>query len=191
LRRYRLILDFGFGFKSKFSVTFGESKATYSIMNFRIATHSDSGSLWEIIKPIIREGSTYVFSPDSSQEKMLNYWLGEDKHTYVAESDGEIVGTFYLKANQPDRGSHIVNAGFMVSPLAKGRGIGKAMAEFAFSEARHLGFQAMQFNYVVKSNTAAIHLWNKLGFAIVGEIPGAFIHPQLGPTNVYVMYRKL
>ncbi len=160
-------------------------------LNFRQATPSDSDALWELIKPIIREGSTYVFSPDSSEEKMVAYWLGEDKLTYVAESEGKIVGIFYLKANQPDRGAHIVNAGYMVSQEHKGKGIGKAMAEFSFYEAKRLGYQAMQFNYVVKSNTAAVSLWTKLGFEIVGEVPDAFSHPDLGLTNVLILYRKL
>lgn len=158
---------------------------------FRKAKPEDYGKLWEIIEPIIREGSTYVFSPDSSRDRMLDYWINEDKHTYVAEMGGEILGTFFLKANQPDRGSHVVNAGYMVSPSATGQGIGKAMAEFSFTEARRLGFLAMQFNYVVKSNTSAVKLWKKLGFGIVGEVPDAFDHPKLGMTPVYVMYRRL
>jgi ribosomal protein S18 acetylase RimI-like enzyme len=122
---------------------------------------------------------------------MMGYWLGEDKNTYVAELEGEIAGTFYLKANQPDRGSHVVNAGYMVSPKSAGKGIGKAMAEFSFEEAKRLGFLAMQFNYVVKTNTPAVNLWKKMGFEIVGEVPEAFSHPKFGLTNVYVMYRKL
>jgi ribosomal protein S18 acetylase RimI-like enzyme len=158
---------------------------------FRKAVYSDSEALWGIIEPIIREGSTYVFAPDSSKEKMMDYWLAKDKTTFVAELDGKIVGTFFLKANQPDRGAHIVNAGYMVSPKARGKGIGKAMAEFSFEEAKRLGFLAMQFNYVVKSNTAAVSLWIKLGFEIVGEVPDAFLHPDLGPTNVLILYRKL
>ncbi|GAA0880982.1 GNAT family N-acetyltransferase [Algoriphagus jejuensis] len=122
---------------------------------------------------------------------MLNYWLGADKDTYVAELEGDVLGTFYLKANQPDRGSHVVNAGYMVGEKARGKGIAKAMAEFSFVEAKHLGYSAMQFNYVVKSNEGAVVLWKKMGFEIVGEIPDAFLHPTLGLTNVYVMYRKL
>lgn len=160
-------------------------------IKLRKAVRSDLESLWEIIEPIIREGSTYVFSPDSSKERMMAYWMSEDKATYLAELDGEIVGTFFLKENQPDRGSHVVNAGYMVSKKASGKGIGRAIAEFSFVEAKRLGYQAMQFNYVVKSNTVAVNLWKKLGFEIVGEIPDAFTHPKLGPTNVYVMYRKL
>lgn len=117
--------------------------------------------------------------------------MAEDKKTYVAELDGKIVGTFFLKANQPDSGSHIVNAGYMISQHHQGRGIGKTMAEFSFMEAKRLGFKAMQFNYVVKSNTVAVNLWKKLGFEVVGEVPEAFFHPNLGLTNILVMYRKL
>lgn len=160
-------------------------------LNFRLASPSDSESLWEIIEPIIREGNTYVFYPDSSRDKMLDYWMAADKATYVAEEDGEVVGTFYLKANQPDRGSHVVNAGYMVSPKVAGRGIGKAMAEFSFLEAKRMGFHAMQFNYVVKSNIAAVRLWQKLGFELIGEIPEAFADPKTGLGSVLVMYRKL
>ncbi len=161
------------------------------ILTFRQATQIDSDSLWELIEPIIREGGTYVFSPDSSKKKMMDYWLATDKSTFVAELNGELVGTFFLKANQPDQGSHVVNAGFMVSSQAKGQGIGQAMGVFALEEAKRLGFQAMQFNYVVKSNATAVRLWLKLGFEIVGEVPNAFFHPKLGLTNVYVMYRKI
>lgn len=157
----------------------------------RKAHPDDTAKLWEIIEPVIRAGETYVFSPDSSREKIMGYWLAPDKATYVAELEGELVGTFFLKANQPDRGSHIVNAGYMVSQNAVGKGVGKAMAEFSFTEAKHLGFQAMQFNYVIKTNISAVNLWKKLGFEIVGEVPDAFSHPTLGLTNVYVMYRKL
>jgi L-amino acid N-acyltransferase YncA len=162
-----------------------------SKLNFRKATEEDSSQIWAILEPIIREGTTYVFDPQSSKEKMLDYWMAVDKQTYVAELEGEIVGTFYLKSNQPDRGSHVVNAGFMVSPDSSGKGIGKAMAEFSLIEAKRLGYLAMQFNFVVKSNTSAVALWKKMGFEIIGEIPEAFSHPNLGLTSVYVMYRKL
>lgn len=157
----------------------------------RKAKPEDASSIWSIIEPIIRAGVTYVFDPQSSKEKMLDYWMAADKQTYVAELEGEILGTFYLKVNQPDRGAHVVNAGFMVSPESSGKGIGKAMAEFSLIEAKRLGYLAMQFNFVIKSNTSAVALWKKMGFEIVGEVPEAFDHPNFGLTNVYVMYRKL
>ena len=96
-----------------------------------------------------------------------------------------------MKDNQPGLGSHVANAGYMTSPDAFGKGIGKAMALFSLEEAKNLGYRAMQFNLVIKTNERAVELWKKLGFAIIGEIPEAFNHKSLGLTNAYIMYRKL
>jgi ribosomal protein S18 acetylase RimI-like enzyme len=161
------------------------------ILHIRKATKEDHDSIWEIIRQVIALGDTYVFAPNSPKEKMLSYWCGNDRHTYVAVSDNEIQGTFFIKANQPDLGSHIANAGYMVLPGSSSKGIGYAMGEFSLEEAKMLGYTAMQFNIVMKSNERAVRLWKKLGFEIIGEIPDAFQHISLGLTNAYIMYRKL
>lgn len=161
------------------------------MIEIKKAVVSDQPRIWEIIKSIIAAGDTYAFAPDSSEEKMLAFWCGADKQTYVARLEDEIVGTFFLKPNQPDLGAHIANAGYMVAPEASGKGIGKTMAEFSLEEARKLGYAAMQFNFVVKSNANAIRLWQTLGFQIIGEIPEAFRHREKGLTSALIMYRRL
>lgn len=161
------------------------------MIEIRKATVTDSDKIWNIIKEVIATGETYVFNPDSPKEKMLAYWCGQDKHVYVALLNHELVGTFIIKENQPDLGSHIANASYMTSPQATGQGIGKKMGEFSLEEAKRLGYKAMQFNIVVKTNTRALRLWKKLGFSIIGEIPEAFSHRKDGLTNAYIMYRKL
>jgi ribosomal protein S18 acetylase RimI-like enzyme len=160
-------------------------------MGIREANHTDKPAIWQIIKAVIAGGDTYVFSPDATEDEMMSYWFTPDKHNYVVVLDDEVVGTFWLRANQPGLGSHIGNAAYMVSPDAMGKGIGKKMALWSLDEARRLGFTAMQFNFVVESNTAAVQLWQKVGFEIIGEIPDAFNHSTNGLTNAYVMYRKL
>ncbi len=161
------------------------------MLEIRKIHKEDKSVVWEIIKSVIATGDTYLFYPNTSREKMLNYWFAADKKTYVALSEDKIVGTFFIKDNQPDLGSHICNAGYMVSSEAKGKGIGRKMAEFSLREARHLGYTAMQFNFVVKSNSIAVRLWLALGFEIIGEIPEAFQHAENGLTNALIMYRKL
>lgn len=160
-------------------------------MIIRLANQTDHEAVWHIISNVISTGNTYVFAPDSSKEKMLNYWFAEDKRTYVAEENSEILGTFYLKENQMDLGSHIVNAGYMVSQNARGKGIGEQMATFSMDEARRLGYRGMQYNLVVCTNEKAVKLWLKLGFKIIGEIPEAYKHSSLGYVNGYIMYQKL
>jgi len=161
------------------------------MIQIRKATAEDADEVWAIIKEVIATGDTYVFAPDSPKEKMLGYWYGEDRHTYVALLDGKVVGTFVLKDNQPDLGSHIANAGYMTSPRVFGKGIGRMMCEFSLEEAKRLGYAAMQFNIVIKSNVRAVALWQKLGFGIIGEIPDAIRTRQGELVNAYIMYRKL
>lgn len=161
------------------------------MITIRKYTEADKEQIWEIIKSVIAAGDTYVFAPDSPKEKMLEYWCSADKDTYVAVSHGEIVGSFYIKENQPDLGSHVANAGYIVLPEARGKSVGRQMAEFSLEEARRSGYRAMQFNFVVKSNENAVRLWQNLGFEIISEIPEAFRHIENGLTNAYIMYRKL
>jgi L-amino acid N-acyltransferase YncA len=161
------------------------------MLTIRKAIPEDYNQIWNIIHEVISKGDTYTFAPNSSRETMLAYWCGQDKYTYVATDNEKIVGTFIIKDNQPGLGSHIANASYMVSEKASGKGVGKAMGEFSLEEARRLGYQAMQFNIVVKTNTRAVQLWQKLGFNIIGEIPEAFNHKEKGFTNAFIMYRKL
>ena len=183
-------------------------------MKIRPATDADRDAVWNIFHEVVAAGDTYALDPNISREDALAYWFAPGTHTYVAEIDREsvgeadsfpgtatpsptvnpnhvIAGTYILRPNQSGGGSHVANAGFMVSASARGQGIGRAMAEHCLSEARRLGFRAMQFNYVISTNTAAIRLWQDLGFEIVGTLANAFRHPDKGYVDVYVMYRSL
>lgn len=157
----------------------------------RKAYKSDEKAVWQIIKAVIAGGDTYTFDPGTPEGEMIAFWFSPEKHVYVAEADGNVLGTYWLKANQPGLGDHVGNGGYMVSPDAKGKGIGRLMAQHSIEEARRLGFHAIQFNFVVKTNTAAVNLWRSVGFEIIGEIPEAIRHKQHGLTNAYIMYRKL
>src|SRR5437879_5057731 len=110
------------------------------MLTIRKAIPEDYNQIWNIIQAVISKGDTYTFDPNSSKETMLAYWCGPDKHTYVAIDNGEIVGTFIIKDNQPGLGSHIANASYMVSEKALGKGVGKAMGEFSLREAKQLGY---------------------------------------------------
>ena len=160
-------------------------------MKIRAATKEDYDAIWNIFREIIAAGDTYAFDPQMRREEALAYWFRADTHTYIAERNAGVVGTYILRPNQSGAGSHVANAAFMVARDAEGAGVGRRMAEHCLSEARRMGFRGMQFNFVISTNTRAIHLWNRLGFKIVGTLPGAFRHPERGYVDVYVMYRSL
>ena len=157
----------------------------------RAATQRDRDAIWNIFREIVATADTYTFDPNISRDEALAYWFRSDTHTYVAENNGRVIGTYILRANQSGPGSHVANAAFMVARGAQGQGIGRAMAEHCLNEARHFGFRAMQFNFVVSTNVAAIRLWQQFGFEIVGTLPGAFRHPQKGYVDVHVMFRSV
>src|ERR1700736_1887697 len=159
-------------------------------MRIRRATDSDRDAIWEIFREVVAAGETYPLDPNISRVDALAYWFQRNAHVYVAENDGEMVGSYTLHANQAGDGSHVANAGFIVAKDARGQGIGRAMGEHCLKEARRLGFRAMQFNFVVSTNESAVKLWQTLGMKIVGTLPGAFRHPQNGYVDVYVMFQS-
>ena len=160
-------------------------------LSIRPATPADAATIWAIIGPVIRAGETYTLDRDMGEAEALAYWMGVDKDVFVAEEDGVILGTYYLRTNQAGGGAHVCNCGYMTGAAATGRGVARAMALHSFEQAKARGFRAMQFNFVVASNTRAVGLWQSLGFAIVGRLPGAFDHPALGFVDALVMFRAL
>jgi RimJ/RimL family protein N-acetyltransferase len=162
-----------------------------SSMILRPAGSSDANAIWSILEPTIRSGETYTLPREMDREQALLYWLSPDHAVFVAEEDGEVLGTYYLRANQKGGGAHVGNCGYMTAVRASGRGVATAMCAHSLEYARSHGFRAMQFNFVVSSNLPAIHLWQKFGFAIVGRLPDAFLHPGLGYVDALVMYRTL
>ena len=152
---------------------------------------SDFDAIWSILEPMIRAGETYTLPRDLSREEALAYWLSDGHEVFVAEEDGAVLGTYYLRANQKGGGSHVANCGYVTGSAAMGRGVARTMCEHSLERARSRGFRAMQFNFVVSSNDRAVRLWESFGFAIVGTLRRAFLHPHLGYVDAYVMYREL
>lgn len=163
----------------------------------RPATADDGEAIWAILEPIIRAGETYALPRDMMAADALAYWLGPDRETFVAEEEqdgeerGAILGTFYLRANQSGGGAHVANCGYATSAEASGRGIATAMARYSLSYARERGFRAMQFNFVISTNSRAVALWERLGFETLCRLPAAFAHPTLGEVDALVMFRGL
>jgi L-amino acid N-acyltransferase YncA len=157
----------------------------------REAVENDWPGIWAIFRAVVQGGDAYAFSPDTTEAEARGIWLAENARVYVSVRDGEVLGSSYIKPNQPGLGAHVSNAGFMVAPSARGLGIGRALGEHALAEARRLGYLAMQFNFVVSTNEPAVKLWRALGFDVVGVLPKAFRHARLGLVDAYVMHRFL
>jgi GNAT superfamily N-acetyltransferase len=160
-------------------------------LEFRRSAPADADALWAILQAVLAAGETYAWAPSTAREDALVLWHPPGGQTFVALEEGRLVGTYFLKANQPGLGDHVANCGYMVAPEARGRGLGEALCRHSLEVARRLGFRAMQFNAVVSTNRAAITVWERCGFTIVGTVPGAFRHPVHGDVAIHVMHRWL
>lgn len=147
---------------------------------------------WPIFHAVVASGDTYVYDPGTTFDEAKAMWTTPPARVFVALEEGRrVLGCYVLKPNQPALGDHVANAGYMVAPDARGKGVASALCRHSMDTARAAGFAAMQFNYVVASNTTAVALWQKHGFDIVGRVPNAYRHKTLGLTDVYVMHRYL
>ncbi len=159
----------------------------------RLATSDDHDEIWGALEPVLRAGESYALPRDMDRDRALAYWFAPAHEVFVATDDdaGTVLGTYFLVANQQGGGAHVANCGYLTAPHAGGRGIARAMCAHSLDRARERGFRAMQFNFVVATNAAALHLWKAMGFQIVGLLPGAFAHPTAGDVDALVMHRFL
>jgi ribosomal protein S18 acetylase RimI-like enzyme len=160
-------------------------------MLIRTAVPGDHDAIWAILQPMIAEGETYTFPRDIGQAETIAYWTSPAHQCFVAEDEGRVVGTYFLRPNQHGGGSHVANCGYVTASRARGRGVARAMATHSLQQARDSGFRAIQFNFVISTNERAVRLWQSLGFEIVGRLPDAFLHPRLGYTDALVMFQTL
>lgn len=157
----------------------------------REITQTDFEQFWPTFSAIIKAQETYAFDPELTLDQAFTLWCESPLKTYVYVEDDKVLGTYYIKPNAMGPSSHICNCGYMVSSEARGKGIARQMCEHSQQMALELGFDAMQFNSVVASNEVAVKLWQKLGFNIIGTIPKAYQHGQLGLVDCYIMHKWL
>ena len=162
------------------------------MIKIRQFDEQDWGATWRIIEPVFRSGETYPFSPEITEKEAYKAWIEKCSVTYVAmDEENHVIGTYYIKPNQPTLGAHVCNCGYIVGERARGRGVATDMCEHSQREAKTRGFRAMQYNLVVSTNKGAVRLWKKQGFDLIGTLPGAFRHQQYGFVDAYVMYKQL
>jgi ribosomal protein S18 acetylase RimI-like enzyme len=161
------------------------------MLKIRAAAKNDNDLIWSILEPTLRAGETYTLPREMTKADALSYWTAPNHETFVASEDGQIVGTYYIRANQGGGGSHVANCGYMTHASHRGRGIARSMCEHSLEHARQLGFRAMQFNFVVSTNQDAVRLWKSLGFDIAGCLPKAFQLPYGNYVDAYVMFKSL
>ena len=153
---------------------------------------ADWPAVWALLKPVFRAGETFPHDPAISDSEAQVAWVEQSQAVLVAvDRAGTVLGTYYLKPNSLSLGAHVANAGYVVAEHCRRQGIGSRLCQHSLQAARQLGFRAMQFNLVVSTNSAGIRCWQRNGFQVVGTLPGAFRHKQLGYVDALVMVQGL
>lgn len=153
---------------------------------------SDFDAIKRIFFEVIDEGETYSYeSEDLSDEWVRDYWLSNCVETVVARVGGEVAGVCAIRVNRTGRADHVANASYIVCAKYRGIGIGRALGQQSLAISKAKGFQAIQFNYVVSTNTKAVALWKSLGFDVVGTLPKGFRHVRHGLVDVLILHRFL
>jgi L-amino acid N-acyltransferase YncA len=161
-------------------------------MIIRVATDQDWPSIYRFYAAIMAEGKTYAYPAGQSLDGARPWWMEQPPgRTVVADRDGAVVGSAKMGPNRPGRGSHVATASFLVDPAHQGTGVGRALGQYVLDWCRAEGFHGIQFNAVVESNHAAVHLWRSLGFDVIGTVPEAFDHPDDGLVGLHIMYQRL
>lgn len=161
-------------------------------MEIRAYEEGDWPQVWPIIEDIVRKADTFCYDPYQTEEQAHEMWVAPPPgHVVVAIEDHVVLGTANMYPNRPGPGAHIASGNFMVASDSRGRGVGRALGEYLLEWARASGFRGVQFNAVAASNTPAVELYTRLGFTIIGTVPGGFWHPTRGPVGLHVMYHDL
>lgn len=161
-------------------------------MIIRSATDTDWPLIWPFFDSIVKDGQTYAYPNDLTIDTAKPLWLEPAPgHAVVAVEDDVVLGSAKMGPNRPGRGAHVATASFMVDPAARGKGVGRLLGVHMVEWARAEGYRAIQFNAVVETNTSAVKLWQDLGFQIIGTVPEAFDHRELGLVGLHVMYLSL
>jgi L-amino acid N-acyltransferase YncA len=160
-------------------------------MTIREATEADWPHVWALFQSVAAASDVFAYEESTTETVARKLWVELPSRGFVCEADGRFAGTYFVRPNQPGRGDHVANAGYMVAPEFRGRGLAVAMCRHSLDVAKRLGFTAMQFNFVISTNAAAVRVWEKCGFATVGRLPGAFRHKELGLVDALVMFRVL
>jgi L-amino acid N-acyltransferase YncA len=162
------------------------------VITIRAATDEDWPRIYPIYAAIVADGKTYALPEGQTLEEARPYWMEQPPgHTVVAHDGDALLGSAKMAPNRPGRGSHVATGSFMVDASQQGRGVGRALGDYLVAWARQQGFRAIQFNAVVETNAGAVHLWQSLGFEIIGTVPEAFDHPEHGLVGLHVMHLSL
>jgi GNAT superfamily N-acetyltransferase len=160
-----------------------------------LAGDRDVEPLRDLYRIIVEEGTSYPHDRFPDDHDFMDYWFrGRSTVAAYAQDQADaapMAGAFYLKSNWPGRARQVANAGFMVAPEWRKKGLGWLLGATMLEYAKQLGYRSVLFNLVFSENAPARHLWEKLGFRPLGVIPSAVRKDSGTYQDAVIMFRSL
>lgn len=153
---------------------------------------ADRSALIGVLLPAFRAGDSFAVDPEIDADDAVSFWCAPGKTVFLAQdAAGEVLGTYAIRTNQDGGGAHVCNCSYATAKAVQGKGVGRAMLTHSIETARAMGYRAIQYNFVVSTNTRAIRTWQHAGFETVGRLPDAFKHPTEGYVDAIIMMLDL
>ncbi len=152
--------------------------------------------LVSLLQRCVADGASIGFMDPLSARDASSYWqrVGRavqagDLRLWAAEADGRLVGSVQLALEHRANGRHRAEvAKLMVDPVARRRGIGRALMQVLEAEARALGRSTLVLD--TRAGDPSERLYGGLGYHRVGEIPNYALSTD-GVLHSTAIYFKL
>jgi ribosomal protein S18 acetylase RimI-like enzyme len=138
---------------------------------------ADLAALCEATDAAIIDGGGFGWVNPPGRRALESYYRGillvPERELHVVRMDGIIVGSAHLVKPPRNNEAQAFAAQLMhsfVAPYARGHGLARMLTEGVEARARELGYHVLNLD-VRETQTAAIHMYETLGFERWGEHP--------------------
>ena len=160
-------------------------------MFVREYNESDLPAMTKIWNEVVEDGVAFPQEELLTIDSAASFFASQSRTAVACADDESVCGLYILHPNNIGRCGHICNASFAVNSRFRGLHIGEGLVNDCLASAKALGFSIMQFNAVVENNIHARHLYERLGFVSIGQIPNGFRMKDGHYETIYLYYHLL
>jgi GNAT superfamily N-acetyltransferase len=173
------------------------STPTWSVRRLRALDEAQINGLADVLIDCVDGGASVSFMHPLARARAVAFWravaqgvAAGERALVVAEDAQGLCGTVQLVLDLPENQPHRADlAKMLVHRRARRQGLGAALLRAAEATARECGKTLLVLDAVTGGD--AERLYERLGWARVGSIPGYALFPHGGLCSTTVFYRNI